>query len=209
MLRFLIADDHAIVIQGIKHLLVTEYPTAFIEEVSDAEGLVKKIIQDKWDLVISDLNMPGRTGLDALKQIRETHPRLPVLIMSMYNEKQFGVRAIKAGASGYLGKDHLHEELIKAIKTVLIGRKYITPAIAEQMADALNDDKQMDLHEQLSDREFDVFKMLSEGKSTSDIARQLMLSPTTISTFRSRIMEKMKMKSNAELTRYAIEKNLI
>jgi len=209
MLRFLIADDHAIVIQGIKHLLVTEYPTAFIEEVSDAEGLVKKIIQDKWDLVISDLNMPGRTGLDALKQIRETHPKLPVLIMSMYNEKQFGVRAIKAGASGYLGKDHLHEELIKAIKTVLIGRKYITPAIAEQMADALNDDKQMDLHEQLSDREFDVFKMLSEGKSTSDIARQLMLSPTTISTFRSRIMEKMKMKSNAELTRYAIEKNLI
>ena len=209
MLRFLIADDHAIVIQGIKHLLVTEYPTAFIEEVSDAEGLVKKIIQDKWDLVISDLNMPGRTGLDALKQIRETHPKLPVLIMSMYNEKQFGVRAIKAGASGYLGKDHLHEELIKAIKTVLIGRKYITPAIAEQMADALNDDKQMDLHEQLSDREFDVFKMLSEGKSTSDIARQLMLCPTTISTFRSRIMEKMKMKSNAELTRYAIEKNLI
>jgi len=209
MLRFLIADDHAIVIQGIKHLLVTEYPTAFIEEVSDAEGLVKKIIQGKWDLVISDLNMPGRTGLDALKQIRETHPKLPVLIMSMYNEKQFGVRAIKAGASGYLGKDHLHEELIKAIKTVLIGRKYITPAIAEQMADALNDDKQMDLHEQLSDREFDVFKMLSEGKSTSDIARQLMLSPTTISTFRSRIMEKMKMKSNAELTRYAIEKNLI
>src|ERR1043165_5816194 len=138
MLRFLIADDHAIVIQGIKHLLVTEYPTAFIEEVSDAEGLVKKIIQDKWDLVISDLNMPGRTGLDALKQIRETHPKLPVLIMSMYNEKQFGVRAIKSGASGYLGKDNLHEELIKAIKTVLIGRKYITPAIAEQMADSLN-----------------------------------------------------------------------
>lgn len=209
MLRFLIADDHAIVIQGIKHLLVTEYPTAHIEEVSDAESLVEKIMQDNWDLVISDLNMPGRTGLDALKQIRETHPKLPVLIMSMYNEKQFGVRAIKAGASGYLGKDHLHEELIKAIKTVLIGRKYITPAIAEQMADSLNDDRQMDLHEHLSDREFDVFKMLSEGKSTSEIARQLMLSPTTISTFRSRIMEKMKMKSNAELTRYAIEKKLI
>jgi two-component system, NarL family, invasion response regulator UvrY len=209
MLRFLIADDHAIVIQGIKHLLVTEYPSAFIAEVSDAESLVEKILRDNWDLVISDLNMPGRTGLDALKQIRETHPKLPVLIMSMYNEKQFGVRAIKAGASGYLGKDHLHEELIKAIKTVLIGRKYITPAIAEQMADALNDDKLMDLHEHLSDREFDVFKMLSEGKSTSEIARQLMLSPTTISTFRSRIMEKMKMKSNAELTRYAIEKKLI
>jgi two-component system invasion response regulator UvrY len=209
MLRFLIADDHAIVIQGIKHLLNSEYPTAHIEEVSDAESLVKKILHEKWDLVISDLNMPGRTGLDALKQIRESFPKLPVLIMSMYSEEQFGVRAIKAGASGYLGKDHLHEELIRAIQTVLLGRKYITPAIAEQMADALNDDTQMDLHEHLSDREFDVFKLLSEGKSTSDIAKQLMLSPTTISTFRSRIMEKMKMKSNAELTRYAIEKKLI
>lgn len=209
MLRFLIADDHAIVIQGIKHLLISEYPSSVIEEVSDAESLIEKVVKEKWDLVISDLNMPGRTGLDALKQIRESHPKLPVLIMSMYSENQFGVRAIKAGASGYLGKDRLHEDLVKAIKTVLIGRKYITPAIAEQMAEALHDDRQMDLHEQLSDREFDVFKMLSEGKSTSEIAKQLMLSPTTISTFRSRIMEKMKMKSNAELTRYAIEKKLI
>jgi DNA-binding NarL/FixJ family response regulator len=209
MLRFLIADDHAIVIQGIKHLLISEYPSSFIQEVSDAESLIEKVVKEKWDLVISDLNMPGRTGLDALKQIRETHPKLPVLIMSMYSENQFGVRAIKAGASGYLGKDRLHEDLIVAIKTVLIGRKYITPVIAEQMAEALHDDKQVDLHEQLSDREFDVFKMISEGKTTSEIAKQLMLSPTTISTFRSRIMEKMKMKSNAELTRYAIEKKLI
>src|SRR4029077_9412795 len=137
MPRFLIADDHAIVISGLRQLLLQQYPTAIIEEVPDAESLLKKIMEKEWDLVITDFSMPGRTGLDALKQIKETHPRLPILLMSMHNENEFGVRAIKAGASGYLGKDRIHEELLTAVKIVLQGRRYITPVIAEQLADAL------------------------------------------------------------------------
>ena len=173
MLRFLIADDHAIVIEGIKQLLLQEYPSALIENVPDADSLINKITEQDWDVVISDFNMPGRTGLEALKEIKESHPKLPVLIMSMYEEKQFGMRTIKAGASAYLSKNTIHEELLKAIKLVLQGRKYISSAIAEQMADSLNDDGTMELHEQLSKRELAVFKMLAEGKSTTEIAKQL------------------------------------
>jgi len=209
MLRFLIADDHAIVTEGIKQLLLQEYPSALIENVADAESLIKKIREKDWDMVISDFNMPGKTGIDALIEIKQSNPKLPVMIMSMHEEKQFGMRAIKAGASAYLGKNTMHEDLIKAIKMVLQGRKYITPAIAEQMADSLNDDTTAELHEHLSRRELDVFRMLAEGKSTTEIAKLLKLSPTTISTFRSRIMEKMKMKSNAELARYAYEKKML
>ncbi|MES1220539.1 MAG: response regulator transcription factor, partial [Bacteroidota bacterium] len=209
MFRFLIADDHAIVIQGIGNLLQGQYPSAKIVQVYNAEDLIEKTMKEEWDLVITDFNMPGRNGLDALKQIREIHPRLPVLIMSMYAESQFGLRAIKAGASGYLGKETIHEELLKAVSTVLNGRRYITPVIAEQLADNLKDDNPKELYELLSDREFNVFKLLAEGKTPTDIAKQLMVSPTTISTFRSRIMDKLKMKSNSDLTRYALEKKLI
>ncbi len=209
MIRILIADDHAIVRKGLKQLLLEEYPTAIIEEAGDSENLVKKIISEKWDVVVCDLNMPGRSGLDALKQIKQVSPQLPVLIMSMYPAEQYAVRVLKAGASGYLSKDSIHDELITAVQTVLRGRKFITSSIAEKLVEVFDTDSDRPLHELLSDREFDVLKLLASGKSVSQIASQLSLGTTTVSTYRSRILEKMNLRSNAELTRYALEKNLI
>lgn len=208
MLRFLIADDHAIVRKGLKQILLEEYPTAKIEEADDAETLASKCAGAEWDVVISDLNMPGRSGLDALKQIKQTSPQLPVLIMSMYPEDQYALRVLKSGAAGYLRKESIHDELIPAIQTVLNGRKFITPSIAEILAESL-EIKTEQKHELLSNREFDVLKLLASGKSVSEIAEQFSLSVTTVSTYRSRVLEKMKMHSNADLTRYALEKKLI
>ncbi|HPG10339.1 MAG TPA: response regulator transcription factor [Chitinophagaceae bacterium] len=208
-MKILIADDHAIVRRGMKQLLLEEYPFAKIGEADDAENLVKEIISDQWDIVICDMNMPGRSGLDALSQVKDIRPNLPVLIMSMYPEEQYGVRVIKAGAAGYLKKESIHEELIKAIDTVLRGKRYITPEIAESLAEAMLSPTADRSHTSLSDREFDVFKLLASGKSVSDIASQLSLSITTISTYRTRVLRKMGMKSNAELARYALENNLL
>lgn len=209
MIRVLIADDHAIVRKGLKQLLLEEYPTAKIGEAGDAETLLSAIVQAEWDVVICDMNMPGRSGLDALNQIKQTNPKLPVLIISMYPEDQYALRVLKAGASDYLGKETVHEELIKAIKTVLQGRRYITATVAEKLAESFNTDTIKKPHELLSDREFDVFKLLASGKSVSEIAEQLSLSATTISTYRARVMEKMNIHSNAELARYAIENKII
>ncbi len=209
MMRILIADDHAIVRKGLKQILLEEYPSAQIGEAGDAEELVKKAILEQWDVVISDLNMPGRSGLDALKQIKQASPRLPVLIMSMYPEDQYALRVLKAGAAGYLGKDSVHDELIKAIETVIRGKKFITPAIAEKLVEAFRDEGDEPPHHLLSDREFDVFKLLSAGKTNAEIADQLSLSTTTVSTYRSRILEKMHMRTNAELIRYAMERNIL
>lgn len=209
-MRILIADDHAIVRKGLKQLILEEYPSAQLAGVKDTEELMFKLVESSWDIVICDLNMPGRSGLDALHQIRQAYPSLPVLIMSMYPEDQYALRVLKAGASGYLGKDTVHEDIIKAIRTVLLGRKFITPLVAEKLADALGSGNQeLLLHEKLSDREFDVFKLLASGKAVSDIAEQLSLSVTTVSTYRSRVLEKMDMKSNADLTRYALDNKLI
>lgn len=209
MIRILIADDHAIVRKGLKQLILEEFHLAEIGESDDAEDLIKKAIFNDWDIVICDLNMPGRSGLDALKQIRQAKPKLPVLIMSMYPEDQYGLRVIKAGASGYLGKDSIHDVLIKAIQTVLGGKKFITPAIAEKLAEAFSSGKGQYTHESLSNREFEVFELLASGKTISEIAHKLSLSVTTVSTYRSRILEKMNMRSNTDLARYAIEKGLV
>jgi two-component system, NarL family, invasion response regulator UvrY len=209
MLKILIADDHAVVRKGLKQILLEEYPSAVIGEVADAESLLAEIIKDEWNIVISDMNMPGRSGLDALTQIKQIAPQLPVLIMSMYPEDQYALRVLKAGASGYLGKDNIHDDIIRAIQAVQLGKKFITSAVAEKLADSLGEDKALQLHETLSDREFEVLKLLASGKAVSDIATQLSLSATTVSTYRARIMEKMNMKTNAELTRYALEKKLI
>jgi DNA-binding NarL/FixJ family response regulator len=209
MLRILIADDHAIVRKGLIQLLLENYPTATIGEAADAATLLTALLNDNWDVVICDVSMPGRSGLDALHQIRQSFPKLPVLIMSMYPEDQYALRVLKAGASGYLGKETIHDDIVKAIETVRLGKKFITPAIAEKLADAFDGDSTRQLHESLSDREFDVFKLLASGKSVTEIGERLMLSATTVSTYRSRIMEKMGMRSNADLTRYALEFNLI
>jgi two-component system invasion response regulator UvrY len=209
MLRILIADDHAIVRTGLKQLILAEFHRAEIGEADDAEDLIKKAILKEWDVVICDLHMPGRSGLDALKQIKQAVPKLPVLIMSMHPEEQYGFRVIKAGAAGYLSKDSIHHVLINAIRTVLSGKKFITPAVAEKLADVLSTGTEQPTHETLSDREFEVFKFLASGKKISDIAHQLSLSPTTVSTYRARILEKMNMRSNTDLARYALEKGLI
>lgn len=209
MLKILIADDHAIVRRGLKQILLEEYPSAQVGEVADAESLVTEVVTNEWDIIICDMNMPGRSGLDALSQIKQIAPQIPVLIMSMYPEDQYALRVLKAGASGYLGKETIHEHIIKAIQTVQLGKKFITPAVAEKLADAVREDSAKEPHELLSDREFDVFKLLAAGSSVSEIAHQLSLSTTTVSTYRTRILSKMNIRSNAELTRYALERKLI
>lgn len=209
MLRILIADDHTVVRRGLKQILLDEFPGAKIEEVPDAEGLIKKVMQGKWDIVVSDLSMPGRSGLDALQQIKISHPGLPVLILSIHPEEQYALRALKAGAAGYLSKDTAPDELVKAVQKVLLGKKYISQSIAEKLANTLSAKAGKFLHENLSNREFDVMKLLANGKSVSDIADILSLSVTTVSTYRARVMTKMNLKSNSDLTKYAIENKLI
>jgi two-component system invasion response regulator UvrY len=209
MIRVLIADDHTVVRRGLKQILLEGFPTATIEEVPDAEELIKRVMQSEWDVIISDLSMPGRSGLDALQQIKQLNPKLPVLILSIHPEEHYALRVLKAGASGYLSKDSAPDELVTAVNKVLMGKKYITDSIAEKLASVLDKDSNKAPHEVLSDREFSVLKLLAAGKSVSDIAESLFLSVTTVSTYRSRIMSKMNMKSNADLTLYAVEHKLL
>jgi two-component system, NarL family, invasion response regulator UvrY len=209
MIRILIADDHMVVRKGLRQILAEEFTDAHIEDVPDAEELINKVIKEKWDVVISDLTMPGKSGLDALLYIKQNYPSLPVLILSIHPEEQYAIRVLKAGASGYLSKDTAPDELVNAVKRVMQGKKYITLSIAEKIADSLDSDSDKKIHEYLSDREFVVFKMLAAGKAVGEIADNLSLSVTTVSTYRARILSKMNMKSNANLTLYAIENNLL
>ncbi len=209
MLRILIADDHSVVRKGLRQILLDEFPTAEIGEVADAEELIKNVMAAPWNLVVSDLSMPGRSGLDALQQIKLSYPDLPVLILSIHPEEQYAIRALKSGASGYLSKDTAPDELVKAVQKVLLGKKYISQAIAEKLAGNFSSDIAAQLHETLSDREFDVMKLLANGKSVSEIAEMLSLSVTTVSTYRARVMVKMSLRSNSDLTKYAIENKLV
>ena len=209
MIKILIADDHAVVRKGIKQILIEEYPTAIITEVGDAEDLIKNVMTSNFDIVISDLNMPGRSGLDALQQIKKSHPQLPVLILSVHAEEQYAIRILKAGGDGYLSKESAPVELVNAVKRILLGKKYISQEVAEKLANNLSSNPGKQLQEYLSDREFDVMKLLATGKSITEIAEMLSLSVTTVSTYRSRLMLKMNLKTNADLTKYALENKLI
>ena len=209
MLRILIADDHAIIRKGLKQILLEEYPSAIIEEVGDAEAVINKTIGNEWDIIICDLSMPGRSGLDVLQHVKQNFLKMPVLILSIHPEEQYAIRAIRGGAAGYLSKDAATEELVKAVQRILQGRKYISASLAEIMASELDQDVTKPPHELLSDREFHVFKLIAAGKAVSEIAEQLSLSITTVSTYRARILEKMDIKTNADMTRYALEKKLI
>jgi len=209
MIRILIADDHTVVRRGLKQILLEEFPSAYIEDVSDAEEMVSRVMSSPWDVVVSDLSMPGRSGLDALQQIKHSNPNLPVLILSIHPEEHYALRVLKAGAAGYLSKDTASDELVKAEKKVLLGKKYISPTVAENLADTLSSASERLPHESLSDREFDVMKQLASGKSVSEIAEMLSLSVTTISTYRARVMTKMNLKTNPDLTKYALEHKLI
>lgn len=209
MYRFLIADDHTVVRKGLKQILLEAFPSALVEEVTDAESMLKMVFSQNWDVVISDISMPGRSGLEVLQQVKQHYPKLPVLILSVHSEDLYALRVLKSGAAGYLNKDSAPEQLVAAVNRVMQGKKYITPTIAEKLANSLDQDMGKSSHEYLSDREFEVLKLLAAGQAVSDIASRLSLSVTTISTYRSRIMVKMSLKTNAELTLYAIENKLI
>ena len=209
MIRILIADDHAVVRKGLKQIITDEFPSAEITEVGDVESLIVQVIKADWDVIICDINMPGRSGVEALEQIKQIKPGIPVLMLSMHSEDQYAIRVLKAGASGYLNKSSVHEELIKAIHMVRLGRKYITASVAQRLAETLTQHNGKKPHEILSNREFEILKMIASGRSVSEIADQLSLSPTTVSTYRARILEKMSLRSNADITRYAIENRLI
>ncbi|MFI5156488.1 MAG: response regulator [Chitinophagales bacterium] len=209
MVQILIADDHSVVRKGLMQILLDEFTNAHIEEVENAEELIQKAGDRGWDVIISDLSMPGRSGLDALRQLKISLPKVPVLIMSIHPEEHYALRALKAGAAGYLSKDTAPDELVKAVRMVLLGKKYISPSMAENLANAISGDPNKLPHEQLSDREFDVLKFLASGKSISEIASLLSLSATTVSTYRARILSKMNLKNNYDLTMYAFEHKLL
>lgn len=204
--RIILADDHSFIRLGLIQILKDEYPNAEIKQVSDAESLIREVSLHEWDLVISDLDMPGRSGLEALEQIKILNPTLPVLILSIYPEDLYAVRVLKAGAAGYLNKNSAPEELIIAIQRIAMGKKYITPEIAEKF---LYTDPEKKPHELLSNREFEVFKLLASGKTVSQVAEMLSVALTTVSTHRSRIMEKLRLNTNSDLTRYAIAHHII
>ncbi len=205
MIRILIADDHTIVRKGIRQIITEEFPDATIDEVPDAESLIQSTLRQEWDLIISDISMPGRSGLEALGQIRQIHPSLPILIMSIHSEDQYAIRSLKAGASGYLNKDLAPDELILAIRTVISGKKYISSSVAEKLATMLENDENKPAHHCLSDREMTVFALLSKGRSLTEIGQQLSISVNTVSTYRSRILLKMNFTNNAEIVLYAMK----
>ena len=209
MIKILIADDHTMFREGLKHILA-EYPDLVVaDEANNGQEVLDKIWKNNYDMVLLDITMPGMTGLEALKQLKNDKPKLPVLILSMHPEEQYAVRVLRAGASGYLTKESAPDELITAIRKISQGRKYITPSLAERLASEFEADSEKPLHDILSDREYQVLRMIAAGKTLKHIARELSLSIKTVSTYRTRIMEKMKMKTNAEVMHYVIKHQLL
>ncbi len=209
MIKLLIADDHAIFREGLKHIL-EEHPDIIVaDEAGNGQEVLDNVWKNEYDMILLDIGMPGMPALEVLKQVKNERPRLPVLVLSMYPEDQYAVRFIRAGASGYLTKESAPEELITAIRKITAGRKYITSSVAEKLADEVEPDAEKPAHHMLSDREFEVFRLIASGKTVKQIADDLFLSVKTISTYRSRILEKMKMKTNAELMHYALKQHML
>ncbi|HMK43978.1 MAG TPA: response regulator transcription factor [Dissulfurispiraceae bacterium] len=209
MTKILIADDHAMFRHGLRQILEDSPDMAVVGEASNGRDVVDQALEHECDLLLLDINMPGMNGLEALKQLRTLRPRLKVLVLSMYPEGQYAVRALKAGAAGYITKVSASEELIEAIRKISQGGKYVSASLAEQLLFDLDADVERPPHELLSDREFEVLRMIASGKTVSQIADELSLSVKTVSTHRVRMLEKMRMKNNAELTNYAIKHRLI
>ncbi len=209
MIKILIADDHTIVREGLKQILAETADMVVTDEAINGLDVVEKASKQHFDVVLLDISMPGRNGLDVLKQLRAEHPHLPVLILSMYSEEQYAMRALRAGAAGYLTKDSASEELILAIRRISSGKKYLGPSLAEKLAVYLEHGENKPLHEALSDREYQVMCMIASGKAVKEIGQELNLSVKTISTYRARILDKMRMKTNAALTHYVIQNSLI
>ena len=210
MIRILIADDHPFVRRGVKQVLTDEFPGVVIGEASTAPELLELAGKSRWDLVVLDLTMPGRGGLDALHELKAGCPDTPVLVLSMHPEDQFAVRVLRAGAAGYLTKESIPEELVHAVKKLMAGGRYIRPSVADLLATQLQQgDGLQPPHTRLSDREFQVLGLIAHGKTITHIAEELSLSVKSVSTYRARIVEKLHLKSTADLTRYALEHRLI
>lgn len=209
MIHVIIADDHPVVRQGLKRILAEETDMMLVAEAGTGQELMEKLRDAVCDVVLLDISMPGRDGLDTLSELRRQNPKLPVLVLSIYPEDQFGPRVLKSGAAGYMNKETACEQLVSAIRKVCSGGKYVSPALAEKIAADMSGDTQRAPHETLSHREYQVMRLLASGKTVSQIARELYLSQKTISTHRARLLEKMRMKTNAELTFYAVQNNLI
>ena len=209
MIKILIADDHAIVREGLKQIVADTSDMVVAGEAVDGQEVLEQARKEDWDLILLDISMPGRGGIDILKELKIEKPKLPVLVLSMYPEEQYAIRALKAGASGYLTKESAPEELIEAIRKVSQGRKYISVALAESLAFHVGTNSEKPLQETLSNREYQVMLMLASGKTVKEIAKDLSLSVKTISTNRVRALRKMGMKNNAEITYYAIKHELV
>jgi DNA-binding NarL/FixJ family response regulator len=204
MTKVLIADDHPVVRKGLKAILTNELPGVLCGEAANGQEVLDQAALQNWDIVILDIAMPGRSGLDALKELKHTRPKLPVLVLSNYPESQYGRRTLMTGASGFMNKESVPDELVGAIRRILAGRMYVSPAMAESLAEHVDEGGGRPPHESLSNREIEVLRLLGSGKTTRQIAWELHLSPTTISTYRARILTKLDMKTTAELIHYAI-----
>lgn len=209
MIRLVIVDDHAIVRSGLRQIAQSEADIDVVGEAADSGELLDVLRKQESDVVLMDISMPGKSGLDALKLVKERWPTTAVLMLSMYPEDQYAVRSVKAGASGYLHKNSPPETVIQAIRTVSKGKKFITPELAEQLATHIGQDADQPLHERLSDREYQTMSMIASGHTLSQIAEQMSLSPKTVSVYRARLLEKMRLKNNAELTHYALKHKLV
>jgi len=208
-IRILVADDHAIVRAGLKQFIADEKDMVVSGEAANGRETLACVRKGKCDVVLLDISMPGTNGIDTLRQLKRRRPGLPILILSAYSEQQFAVSLLRAGASGYVSKDSAPEQLVTAIRTVIGGGKYVSPSMGQALVSDLSGDTDKTLHGALSKREFQVFCRLASGESVSTIAEDLFLSVKTVSTYRARILEKMQMSSNADLTYYAVKNNIV
>jgi len=208
-LRILIVDDHALIRQGLKQILASHFSHAVLGEAKSGQEALELVWKGTWDVVLLDITMPGKSGMDVLKQMIEAQPKLAVLVLSMHPEDQYAVRALKAGAAGYITKNNAVTEVVGAIKRALAGGKYISPALAEELAANLSKPAVKAPHEVLSDREFQVLRMIALGRTVKEIGFELSLSVKTISTYRTRVLEKMKLATNADIIRYAVHHKLV
>ncbi len=209
MIRVLIVDDHAILRRGLRALLSDEFHGAAFGEASNARQALEELREKEWDVALLDITLPGKSGLDLLKEFKAARPRLPVLVLSAHPEDQFAIRVLKAGAGGYMTKESAPGELAKAIRKILAGGRYVSPALAEKLALSVSKDLTRAPHETLSDREYEVMCLIASGKTVTEIAGELSLSVKTISTYRARVLEKLGVKNSAAITRYAIRNGLV
>jgi two-component system invasion response regulator UvrY len=209
MATVLIADDHAMVRAGLRRWLEQDRAVESVAEAASGAETLQRLREGKWDLVVLDINMPDRSGIDIMRHIRSGHPQTRVLVISAFSEKQYAVYALRAGAAGYLAKDQAPEDFMRAVHTVLAGRRFVSAALAEMLVNALDEPTDQPLHALLSQREFQILCKLAVGRSVSQIAQELCISVKTVSTYRARVLEKMRFSTNADLTTYALKNGLV